>query len=518
LEPPLPHTAPTASFQTLGLSPEALTSLEKAGYTQPTPIQVQAIPPALAGRDVIGCAATGTGKTAAFALPLVERLAGKEGTRALVLAPTRELALQIAEHVKMFGASRQVRCAIIIGGVGMAGQVHALRSGYQIVIATPGRLVDHLQQGTAKFDALEVLVLDEADRMLDMGFKPQLTRILAKLPRKRQTMLFSATMAGEVAGFAKTHLHDPVRVEVSRSGTTAARADQRVYLVSQNEKTALLLALLAEDDESTLVFTRTKRRADRVARSLERARQKATRIHADRSQSARVTALEGFRSGRYRVLVATDIAARGLDVAEIGHVVNYDLPHVPEDYVHRVGRTARAAASGRASSFVSPEEVPLLRDIERLTRTEVPRADVPRDSPIFKAEAARQANPGPAQQGHHQSTRPPGQPLGRHARTHPKKPRPVEQATASSAPSHRTAQHERQRSGPPRSNAPHAGQRGDGSSSNAPHQGQRSGPRRSSAPHAGQRGDGSSSSAPRSGKHGPPSGFGGRPHGRPEGR
>ncbi|MHB8875100.1 MAG: DEAD/DEAH box helicase [Myxococcaceae bacterium] len=425
LEHNLSHDTTTASagtFASLGLSPEALLSLEKAGYTTPTPIQVQAIPPALKGRDIIGCAATGTGKTAAFALPLVERLAGKQGTRALVLAPTRELAVQIAEHVEKFGHSRQVRCAIIIGGLGMSGQIHALRSQHQIVIATPGRLVDHLQQGNAKFDALEVLVLDEADRMLDMGFKPQLTRILARLPRKRQTMLFSATMAGEVAGFAKTHLHDPVRIEVTRSGTTAERADQRVYQVLQSEKTALLLALLHEDEESTLVFTRTKRRADRVARSLERAHQKVARIHADRSQSQRQQALEGFRNGRYRVLVATDIAARGIDVAEIGHVVNFDLPHVPEDYVHRVGRTARAAASGRASSFASPEEEGLLRDIERFTRTEVPRAAVPRESAIFQAEAARQLHPGPAQHGHRSPGRPPGQPQGRHARTHPKKP------------------------------------------------------------------------------------------------
>ncbi len=427
---PEPEPAPlsthnaAASFATLGLSPEALRLVERAGYREPTPIQARAIPPALAGHDVIGCAATGTGKTAAFALPIVDRLAGTHGTRALVLAPTRELALQIVEHVELFGAARHVRSAAIIGGVGMGPQIQALRHGAHVIVATPGRLVDHLQRGTAVLDGIEVLVLDEADRMLDMGFKPQLTRILARVPRARQTLLFSATMAGEVASFARAHLRNPVRVEVTPSGTPAARAHQRVFRVSQNEKTALLLALLQEDEASTLVFTRTKRRADRVARSLERARQRVTRIHADRSQSQRQQALEGFRSGQYRVLVATDIAARGIDVAEIGHVVNYDLPHVPEDYVHRVGRTARAAASGRASTFASPEEVGLLRDIERYLRAPVPEAEVPRDSPVFQAEANRQANPGPPQPGHHASGRPPGQPPGRHARTHPKRPAP----------------------------------------------------------------------------------------------
>ncbi len=390
------HLDPASlSFDTLGLSPEALAAVARAGYTVPTPIQLRVIPPVLAGKDVVGCAATGTGKTAAFALPIVERLLGKTGTRALVLAPTRELANQITEHMGWFGASRGVRCATVIGGVGMADQIRALRSGAHVVVATPGRLIDHLDRGTANLDRIEVLVLDEADRMLDMGFEPQLRRILARVPRVRQTLLFSATMAGEVAAFARAHLQNPVRVEVSTSGTTAARAEQRVYAVNQEEKTPLLLALLAADDASTLVFTRTKRRADRVARTLARAGHRVERIHADRSQNQREQALEGFRQGRYRVLVATDIAARGLDVAEIGHVILYDLPHVPEDYVHRIGRTARAEASGRASSFASPDESDLLAGIERLIRGRIPRADTPRDSPVFAAEmtaaAARKA-------------------------------------------------------------------------------------------------------------------------------
>jgi len=376
-------------FAGLGLSTAALESLDRAGYEHPTPVQQRAIPPALQGLDVVGCAATGTGKTAAFVLPVVERLQGRRGTRALVLAPTRELALQIAQHVEMFGRGRGVRGAVVMGGVGMEPQVRALRDGHEVVVATPGRLVDHLDRGTARLDGIEILVLDEADRMLDMGFRPQLERVLARLPSKRQTMLFSATMAGEVAEFARRHLHSPVRVEVARSGTVAEKAQQRVFHLAQVEKAALLLALLAEDEASTLVFTRTKRRADNLCRILSRAGHDAERIHANRSQNQRRHALESFRTGFHRILVATDIASRGLDVEDIGHVVNFDLPHVPEDYVHRVGRTARASASGRASAFCSPEERPLLADIEKLTRAPVPVAEVPRESPVFQEEAKR---------------------------------------------------------------------------------------------------------------------------------
>jgi ATP-dependent RNA helicase RhlE len=387
------------TFAELNLSPVALQNLKRSGFEHPTPIQAQAIPPALAGKDVIGVAATGTGKTAAFLLPIIERLAPRGGKpRALVLAPTRELAVQITEQLERFGSGRGVRGVLVIGGVGMGNQREELRS-HEVIVATPGRLVDHLAQGTAKLDGIEILVLDEADRMLDMGFKPQLTRILARVPKKRQTLLFSATTGGEVADFAKAHLADPVRVEVVRSGTTAERAEQHVFLAGQREKLPLLLALLEGDGLSTLVFTRTKRRADKVAKSVERAGHKVARIHADRSQAQRRMALEGFRDGQYRVLVATDIAARGIDVADIGHVVNFDLPHVPEDYVHRVGRTARHLASGRASTFASPEELDLLHGIERLTRAKLPRAEVPRESPVFQAELARavynERDPGP---------------------------------------------------------------------------------------------------------------------------
>jgi len=402
----------------------SLQALQHARYQTPTPIQAQAIPPALAGQDIIGCAATGTGKTAAFVLPLVERLQGKRGTHGLVLAPTRELVIQIGEHLAMFGRPHHVSGAVVIGGASMGAQVDALKRLPHVIVATPGRLVDHIKQRTVNLGQIEMLVLDEADRMLDMGFKPQLVRILAALPKKRQTMLFSATMAGEVAEFARHSLHQPVRVEVSRSGTTASRADQAVYIVPQHDKPALLLGVLEKGKETTLVFTRTKRRADKVARIVERAGHSVARIHADRSQAQRRQALEGFKAGRYRVLIATDIAARGIDVEEIGHVINFDLPHVPEDYVHRVGRTARASAAGAASSFVSQEEMPLLRDIERLIRAALPRKPLPTDSVAFLTEVQRskaaREDPGAPPPGHRQSSRPPGQAPGRHARSHPK--------------------------------------------------------------------------------------------------
>src|SRR6202165_4128658 len=382
------------TFASLGLSPRTLSALEHAGFEAPTPIQAQAIPPALAGKDVIGCAATGTGKTAAFLLPILERLAkepGRQGTRALVLAPTRELALQIGSEVERFGKEQHVRAAVVIGGVGMNPQIDAFRNGVEVIIATPGRLNDHLDRRSAKLDAVEVLVLDEADRMLAMGFRPQLDRIMKYVPAKRQTMLFSATMAGEVAKFAAQHLKDPVRVEVIRSGTTAQRATQQVFLVGQEEKLALLLVLLEQDELSTLVFTRTKRRADKVAKAIGKAGVDVAVLHADRSQGQRRQGLDRFRGGEVRVLVATDIAARGIDVADIGHVVNFDLPHVAEDYVHRIGRTARNEASRRASRFAAPEEAGLLLGIEKLTRKTVERAPVPRESEKFKSEVERGA-------------------------------------------------------------------------------------------------------------------------------
>ncbi len=338
---------------------------------------------------MIGGAATGTGKTAAFLLPLIDRLAGKRGTRALVLAPTRELVMQILEQVHALGGKRHYRGACIIGGEAMGPQVRALREQYEIIVATPGRLCDHLNRGNVRLDQIEVLVLDEADRMLDMGFRAQLDAILSRVPRARQTLLFSATIGGEVGGFAKRHLKDPVRVEVAKSGTMARKATQAVYHVHEADKPALLLSLLAKDEDSTLVFTRTQHRADKLAKTLARVGINVARIHGGRSQAQRKHALEGFRAGAYRVLVATDIAARGIDVVGIGHVVNFDLSHSPEDHVHRVGRTARAEASGHASTLASAPEGKLLRDIERFTRTQLPRCELPADLAHWRAEIER---------------------------------------------------------------------------------------------------------------------------------
>ncbi len=377
------------TFQQLGLSPESLDALRRARFSGPTPIQAQAIPPALAGKDVIGCAATGTGKTAAYVLPLVEHFAGRKGTLGLVLAPTRELVQQIAGPVGFFGESRGVTHAVVIGGEDMGAQVEALKRKPTLVLATPGRLVDLLGSGAAAFPHLAALVLDEADRMLDMGFLPQIEQILAALPRKRQTLLYSATLGPDVSRFAREWLHKPVRVEVTRSGTPAERAEQRLYVVKPEEKSALLLTLLARDEATALVFTRTKERADKVHQSLQRAGYRCAVLHADRTQNQRNQAMEGFRKGTYRCLVATDIAARGLDVEDVGHVINYDLPHAPEDYVHRIGRTARAAASGVASTFATTKDRQMIETIERLMRGGIPRATVPREDPVFQAEVER---------------------------------------------------------------------------------------------------------------------------------
>jgi len=413
------------SFEKLGLSRETLGALRRARFTRPTPIQQQAIPPALAGRDVIGCAATGTGKTAAYVIPLVERLAGRKGTLALVLAPTRELVQQLAEPVRFFAEPRRLTSATVIGGEDMGGQVQALEAHPSFVVATPGRLVDLMENAAVRFPRLEALVLDEADRMLDMGFLPQLERIFSLLPRRRQTLLFSATLGPDVSRFVRGRLYEPVRLEVTRSGTPAERAEQRLYFLRPEEKTPLLLTLLARDAATALVFTRAKERADKVQRALQRAGYRSAVLHADRTQNQRKQAMEGFRNGTYRCLVATDIAARGLDVEDVGHVINYDLPHAPEDYVHRIGRTARAAASGVASTFATTREGQVITRIEHLMRSEIPRVPVPREDPVFKEAweqfLAAQRDPGPPQKDHGQSKREAGQAPGRHARSHGKR-------------------------------------------------------------------------------------------------
>ncbi len=357
-------------------------AIARAGYSTPTPIQVQVIGPILEGRDLIGCAQTGTGKTAAFAIPTIELLVGADsrlaklgsaGPRALVLAPTRELALQTAETFDMLGRTQGVKTVVLIGGESMGPQLAGLQRRPDVIIATPGRLFDHLERRTLGLGTLRIVVLDEADRMLDMGFAPQVERILRVTPLDRQTLCFSATMPTEVETLVRRHLVRPVRVDAGVIAKPVAKVTQMLYKAATQEKTPLLLRLLGEERGQTLVFTRTKHRADRVARAVGAAGHRVTRLHADRSMSQRREALDGFRSGRYRVLIATDIAARGIDVPEIAHVVNFDLPHTAEDYIHRIGRTARAEASGRATSFAAPEEHEQLRTIERHLGHPVPR-------------------------------------------------------------------------------------------------------------------------------------------------
>lgn len=349
-----------------------LQAVAKAGYAEPTAIQARAIPPALAGKDVIGCAQTGTGKTAAFAIPMIERLAGGEGPRALILAPTRELAMQIQKTFELLGKTRGVYATLIVGGADMAQQERALRQRPDVLVATPGRVLDHMWRGNINLLAVQIFVLDEGDRLLDMGFAPQINQILDALPEERQTMLFSATMPSDVAALAKASLKHPARIEIAPSGTVAARAEQHLFHTSRDQKTVLLRRLLKEESGSTLVFTRTKSRADRLGKLLQADGLPVAVLHGDRTMGQRREALEGFKRGRYRVLVATDIMARGIHVTGIAHVINYDLPNSPEDYVHRIGRTARVEATGRASSFVTPEEKGQLHAIEQLLGTRVP--------------------------------------------------------------------------------------------------------------------------------------------------
>ncbi|MEK6987294.1 MAG: DEAD/DEAH box helicase [Candidatus Thermoplasmatota archaeon] len=370
----------TTSFDHLGLDPVLLRAVRTMGYENPTPIQREAIPAVLSGRDVIGTAQTGSGKTAAFLLPILQRLmretAGR--TRTLVLSPTRELAAQTETALRSFAKGTRIRGQAVYGGVGMAPQEHALRSGVDVVVATPGRLLDHMNRRNVDFRGLQVLVLDEADRMLDMGFLPDVRRIVGALPRERQTLLFAATMPPEIEQLSRSIMRNPVRIASSPPYRPPPKIRHQVYPVPQHLKTALLAHLLGREDMlSVLVFVRTKRRADRVARQIEYAGFPVARIHGDRSQSQRETALEGFRSGQHQVLIATDVAARGLDVEGISHVVNYDAPAMPTDYIHRVGRTARMEAEGEAITFVAPEDEGDLRGIEKALGRPIPRVTLP---------------------------------------------------------------------------------------------------------------------------------------------
>ena len=367
-------------FSGLGLDPALLRATRELGFTRPTPVQKDAIPPALAGRDVLACAMTGSGKTAAFLLPIVQRLLAKRrgATRALVLTPTRELAAQIDAHLAELAVHTPITGAAVFGGVGPGPQEHAFRSGVDLIVATPGRLLDHFRQPYAKLEHLEVLVLDEADRMLDMGFLPDIRRVLRHLPPRRQTLFFSATMPSPIVALAREMLRDPVTVSLERKAAPAVGITHAVYPVAQDLKTPLLLALLERNDmPQALVFTRTKHRANRLAHFLDGHRVSCERIHGNRSQAQRTQALAGFKAGRIRVLVATDIAARGIDVEALSHVVNFDVPNVPEDYIHRVGRTGRAEMTGDAFTFVAPEEEGELRAIERAIGKQLPRVTLP---------------------------------------------------------------------------------------------------------------------------------------------
>ncbi|GLS45047.1 DEAD/DEAH box helicase [Methylobacterium brachythecii] len=400
-------------FIDFGLSQPVLKALEEVGYTTPTPIQAQTIAPAMAGRDICGIAQTGTGKTAAFALPILHRLslkrtrAVRKGCRVLVLSPTRELANQIAENFAEYGRHLPLTSTVVFGGVTISRQERALANGVDILVATPGRLIDLIERRSLTLEGVEILVLDEADQMLDLGFIHALKRIVKMLPKERQSLFFSATMPKNIAGLAEQYLRDPIQVAVTPVATTAERVDQQVIFVHTGAKQALLNHILRDPDyERVLVFTRTKHGADRVVRGLEKASVNASAIHGNKSQPQRERALAAFKAGSCRVLVATDIAARGIDVEAVSHVVNYDLPNVPESYVHRIGRTARAGKAGLAVSFCNDEEKAYLRDIERTTRQKITVGAFPEG---FTAPSRQEASETAAEE----ARRPPRQPQGR---------------------------------------------------------------------------------------------------------
>jgi ATP-dependent RNA helicase RhlE len=412
-------------FSELGLAKPLLKALAAQGYETPTPIQAQAIPSVMAGRDLLGIAQTGTGKTAAFALPILHRLsedrrpAGRRGCRVLVLSPTRELASQIAESFRTYGAHMGMSVAVVFGGAKYGPQIKALAPGVDILVATPGRLIDHLGEKMCQLGDTEILVLDEADQMLDLGFLQPIRRIVSHMPKVRQNLFFSATMPTEIGKLAGELLKDPVKVAVTPQATTVDKVDQRVIFVEAARKRALLADLFADPKFSrVLVFTKTKRGADKVARSLEGAGVSAGAIHGDKSQPQRERALAAFKAGQCRALVATDIAARGIDVDGVSHVVNFELPHVPESYVHRIGRTARAGATGHAISLCADDERNLLRDIQKLTRQTIPSFDRRNDRALGAMTAVeaqlsperRERAPEPRKASPQEHRKPKGQP------------------------------------------------------------------------------------------------------------
>ena len=385
------------NFDKLNLDTGLLAGIARAGYTTPTPIQSEAIPAILAGNDLIGTAQTGTGKTAAFVLPLLHKLltGPRHSTRALIITPTRELGEQIHETIRSLGAGLKIRSATIYGGVGAAPQIKALRDGVEIVVACPGRLLDHIEHGHADLSTVEFLVLDEADRMLDMGFMPQLRRILKHIPTKRQTMMFSATFPAEIEHLAAQTLHHPRRIALglSRPVHTVAHA---LFPVAPHLKAPLLMALLRQTDtESVLIFTRTKHRAQRLAQQIERKGYNVTSLHSNRSQGQRQTALSGFRDGRYQIMVATDIAARGLDVESISHVINYDMPDTADAYIHRIGRAGRAERTGDAFTLIAPEDGDMVRTLEKIMGQPLPQETLP-DFDYTLSPEAQHASSGPS--------------------------------------------------------------------------------------------------------------------------
>jgi ATP-dependent RNA helicase RhlE len=386
-----------ANFYGLGIAPNILGVLDRLNFKTPTPIQAKSIPHAIEGKDMIGLAQTGTGKTLAFGIPMIQAVL--QGKRGLVILPTRELALQVEETFAKVGGPLKVRTARLIGGEPMGRQIQMIRRNPEIIICTPGRMIDHLEHKTISLGGVGILVLDEADRMLDMGFAPQLKRILSSVPHERQTMLFSATMPDEIVGIAHSYMKLPVRIEIAPPGTTTERVTQEVFFIAKADKSRLLEKLLVEYRGSVLVFSRTKFGAKRIAAGIRSLGHTATELHSNKSLSQRREALDGFRNGKYRILVATDIAARGIDVKGIELVVNYDLPSNPEDYVHRIGRTARAGAEGHAISFAMPDERGEVRSIERLMRATLPLSRVPelppaRVTPGVPYHEERQRHPG----------------------------------------------------------------------------------------------------------------------------
>jgi ATP-dependent RNA helicase RhlE len=372
-------------FAGLGIAPSLMHKLAKLNFKNPTPIQKQAIPIAIQGKDIVGIAQTGTGKTLAFGIPMIQRLNQVKG-QGLVVLPTRELALQVDEALRQVGASFGLRTAVLIGGASMRPQLNAIRRKPHVIIATPGRLNDHIQQRTLRLDTVRIVVLDEADRMLDMGFAPQIEKIFRELPRDRQTMLFSATMPSKIMQMATRNMKLPIRVEVAPAGTTAERVTQEIFIVPKESKIRLAEKLLQQYLGTTLIFTRTKHGAKRLTQAIRAIGHTAAEIHSNRSLNQRRDALEGFKSGKYRVLVATDIASRGIDVTGIELVLNFDLPTNTEDYVHRIGRTARAGAGGHAISFATPDQRRELRAIENLVRKTIPISSLPADLPPARSQ------------------------------------------------------------------------------------------------------------------------------------